>query len=303
MSKELFPMFGVITTVITPFTADNQVDIPSLKNEIAAACDAGVAGFLVPCLASEIGELSPEERVAITQATVEVAKGRAKVIAGITSNTQQERLEKLRTYLDMGCDGVNAMIPYTNDDEYRRYIEEIDAQNPPFLCIQDADFNGPGLRDDLIVTLFNEVESFKVIKVEVQGCGPKYTRLIRATDGKLNISSGWGNDQMIEAFDRGIHSIMPSGMFELFTGVYKLYAAGNREAAKKLFYDILPIISFTRQGQSTNRKFHKRYLKSFGIFETDLSREAVVFDEYHERYADELIARAKSIIGRLDEYK
>lgn len=303
MSKELFPMFGVITTVITPFTADNKVDIPSLKNEISAACDAGVAGFLVPCLASEIGELSPEERVAITKATVEVAKGRAKVIAGISSNTQEERIEKLRTFMDMGCDGVNAMIPYTNDDEYRRYIEEIDAENPPFLCIQDADFNGPGLRDDLIVTLFNEVESFKVIKVEVQGCGPKYTRLLKATDGKLNISSGWGNDQMIEAFDRGIHSIMPSGMFELFTGVYKLYSSGNREAAKRLFYDILPIISFTRQGQSTNRKFHKRYLKSFGIFETDLSREPVVFDEYHERYADELIARAKDIISRLDEYK
>ena len=302
MNKELFPMFGVITTVITPFTHDNKVDIPSLKNEIAIACDAGVAGFLVPCLASEIGELSPEERVAITKATVEVAKGRAKIIAGITSNTQAERLEKLRTYLDMGCDGVNALIPYTNDDEYRRYIEEIDAERPPFLCIQDADFNGPGLPDELIVKLFHEVESFQVIKVEVQNCGSKYTRLLEATDGKLNISSGWGNDQMIEAFDRGIHSIMPSGMFELYTGVFKRYAAGNREAAKRLFYDILPIISFTRQGQSTNRKFHKRYMKSFGIFETDLSREPVIFDAYHERYADELIERAKDIIGRLDSY-
>jgi Dihydrodipicolinate synthase/N-acetylneuraminate lyase len=298
--KELYPMRGVITTVITPFTLNNKVDISSLKNEISAACEAGVAGFLVPCLASEIFHLSTEECDAITKAVVDVAKGRAKVIAGITSNTQEERLAKLRKYIDMGCDGVNAMIPYTNDDEYRRYVEEIDAQRPPFLCIQDADFNGPGLHDDLIVKLFNEVESFKVIKIEVASCGPKYSRIIKATGGRLNISSGWGNDQMIEAFDRGIHSIMPSGMFELYTGVYKLYTAGNREAAKRLFYDILPIIAFTRQGQAINRKFHKRYLKAMGIFETDLSREPVAFDEYHQRYADELIQRAKDIIARLD---
>lgn len=301
--KELFPLRGVITTVITPFTQDNQVDIPSLKNEIQAACDAGVAGFLVPCLASEIGFLSKEEARDITKATVEVAHGRAKVIAGISSPTQEERLEKLRDYVDMGCDGVNAMIPYTSDDEFRRCIHELDAQRPPFLCIQDADFNGPGLRDDLLVTLFNEVESFKVAKVEVAGCGPKYTRLLAATEGRLNISSGWGNDQMIEALDRGIHSIMPSGMFELYSKTYQLYAQGNREAAKRLFYDILPIIAFTRQGQSTNRKFHKRYLKQMGIFATDCSREEVVFDRYHERYADELIDRARAIIARLDEYK
>ena len=301
--KKLLPLRGVITTVITPFTEDNKVDIPSLKNEISAACDAGVAGFLVPCLASEAFHLSQEERYKLTKAVVEVAKGRAMVIAGIYSDTQAERIEQLRKYVAMGCDGVNVMIPYTNDDEYRKHIYELDMEKPPFLCIQDADFNGPGLKDELIVQLFNEVESFKVIKIEVAGCGPKYTRILKATNGNLNISSGWGNDQMIEALDRGIHSIMPSGLFELYTGVYNLYAAGKREAAKKLFYDILPIIAFTRQGQSTNRKFHKRYFKKMGIFATDLSREPVVFDEYHERYADELIERAKTIISRLDQYK
>ena len=142
----------------------------------------------------------------------------------------------------------------------------------------------------------------RVAKIETKNCGAKYTKLLKATDGKLSISSAWGNDQMIEAFDRGIHSIMPSGMFELFTGVYSRYKAGNREGAKKLFYDILPIITFTRQEQSLNRKFHKRYLKAFGIFKTDVSREPVVFDEYDERYADELIERARNIIAHLDEY-
>ena len=47
----------------------------------------------------------------------------------------------------------------------------------------------------------------------------------------------------------------------------------------------------------------RRYLKSFGAFSSELSREEVVLDEYHYRYAVEMIARAKGIIDRLDSYK
>ncbi|MBQ4375615.1 MAG: dihydrodipicolinate synthase family protein [Erysipelotrichales bacterium] len=302
MGKELYPLFGVITTVITPFNEDLSIDFPSLRREIDTACKAGVGGFLVPCLASELPQLNAEERIELTKAVVDEARGRAKVIAGIAADTQEGRIKNLKTYMALGVDGINALIPFTTREEYRKYIEEIDSYHPEFLCIQDADFNGPGMPVDFLAELFRDIPSFKVAKVETKNCGEKYGQLLKATNGKLNISSGWGNDQMIEALDRGIHSIMPSGLFELFTGVYKRYAAGNREAAKKLFFDILPIITFTRQGQSLNRKFHKRYMKAFGIFDTDLSREPVQFDEYDARYADELIERAKNIIAHLDEY-
>ena len=66
---------------------------------------------------------------------------------------------------------------------------------------------------------------------------------------------------------------------------------------------MLPIITFTRQSQELNRWFHKHYLRSFGAFKTELSREQVVLDDYHVRYADELIERAKSLIANLDRYQ
>lgn len=127
--------------------------------------------------------------------------------------------------------------------------------------------------------------------------------MLARTAGNMIVASGWGNDQLLELLDRGVHTVMPSGMFEIWTRIYALHAAGNREAAKNLFYDMLPIVTFTRQSQELNRWFHKRYLKSFGAFSSELSREEVVLDEYHYRYADELIARAKGIIDRLDSYK
>ena len=54
MTKELYPLKGIVTTVISPFIGtEKALDVESLHNEIEMACQAGVAGFLVPCLASE----------------------------------------------------------------------------------------------------------------------------------------------------------------------------------------------------------------------------------------------------------
>ena len=159
-----------------------------------------------------------------------------------------------------------------------------------------------GLPDDLILRVFNEFQSVRAVKIEVKDSGRKYTRILRITDGRMNISGAWGSTQSIEAYDRGIHALMPSGLFELFVNVYKLYHEKSREAARRLFYDMLPIIAFTRQDQALNRYFHKLYLKEIGVFAEAVSREEVLFDAYHQRYAHELIQYAVQLRDRIPEY-
>ena len=302
--KELFtPLKGVFTTVISPFReGDKALDLESLAREIDIACKAGVTGFLVPCLASEQPLLSMEERRQMVETTARAAAGRAKLITSITADNTRDRIEMMKRYLDYGIDGVNMQVPCNSDEEFLGTIEAIDRERPPFLLIQDADFAGDGIRDELLVKAFEEFESVVGCKVEVKYSGPKYTRLIKKTGGRMIIASGWGNDQLIELLDRGVHTVMPSGMFELFATVYRLHSSGNREAAKRLFYDMLPIIAFTRQSQELNRWFHKRYLRTIGAFDTELSREEVFLDDVHKSYADELIQRALSIRDNLESY-
>ncbi len=302
MQKELYPLKGLVTTVITPFKEDGSVDYASLQREIAAACNAGAAGFLVPCIASEIPLLTFEEKRDMVVATAEVARGKAKIITSITAPTTAERLTLMEQYLGFGVDGININLTCESPAQYIGDIEAIDREKPPFLILQDVDFNGPGIPDEVLLECFERFASVIGVKVEVHNAGVKYTRLLKATGGRMNISSGWGNDQMIEVLDRGVHAVMPSGLFEIFTNIYSLHAGGRREAAKRLFYDILPVIAFTRQDGTINRAFHKRYFKETGLFDTSLSREEVVFDEVHERYAKELIQRAVKIRSLLDTY-
>lgn len=300
MKKNLYPLKGIVTTVISPFReGDKSLDLESLEREIDMACRAGVTGFLVPCLASEQWLLSAEEKRALVRTTARAAAGRAKLITSITAATSDERIHLMHSFLDIGIDGVNMQVPYDSDEAFLHAIEAVDRERPNFLFIQDADFSGPGIQEDLIVKAFNEFPSVVGCKIEVKDSGPKCSRLLERTEGNMLIASGWGNDQLLELLDRGVHTVMPSGLFELFVNVYRRHAEGNREGAKQLFYDMLPIITFTRQSQELNRWFHKRYLHTLGAFETELSREEVVLDDYHKRYADELIARARDLISRL----
>lgn len=298
MEKQLYPLRGIITTVISPFCGENKaLDTDSLTNEIDMACKAGVTGFLVPCLASEQWLLSREEKELLVSTTAKAAAGRAKLITSITAPTVRERIDLMHRFRDCGVDGFNMQVPMDDDKAFFEALEAVDREDPAFLFIQDADFDGPGLRDELIVKAFHQFKSVVGCKIENKFTAPKCSRLLAATEGKMLVASGWGNDQLLELLDRGVHTVMPSGMFELWVRVYRLHVSGDREGAKELFYDMLPIITFTRQSQELNRWFHKRYLHKLGAFAEEVSREEVFLDEYHRKYADELIERARRLIA------
>ena len=302
MEKELYPIQGIITTVITPFIGeDKKLDVESLHNEIDLACKAGVTGFLVPCLASEQWLLSTEEKKLLVQETARAADGRAKLITTITAPTVEERIELMNEFRDLGINGFNMQVPGDTKEHFDEAIAAIDAEKPEFLFLQDVDFSGDGIDPAWIADAFEKFPSVIGAKIEVKFTAPKCTKMLKMTDGKMIVASGWGNDQLMELLDRGVHTVMPSGLFELWVHVYNRHKAGDRAGAQKLFYDMLPIVTFTRQSQELNRWFHKHYLMKLGAFRTDLSREAVFLDDYHVRYADELIERAQKLIAELDD--
>lgn len=300
--KELYPMRGVITTVTTPFNEDLSVNWRDLRRTAEAALEAGISGFLAPCLASEIDELTEQERyrMAAELLTVTRQAGRGLVIPNVRGKDQAACVEQAKRYLDLGVDGVNIFMPTQGEESYRELVAAIDALHPPLLCLQDGKSNE--LKAPFIKAMFDEFESFRCIKIETANPGPDYTAVLKATNGRLNVSGSWGSDQMIEAFDRGIHALMPSGLFELFVNVYRLYHEKSRDAAVRLFYDILPIIVFSRQSDSVNLSLHKMYFKRLGLYSTVKFRGPYAIDAIAESYANEMIDRALRIRDNMDAY-
>jgi 4-hydroxy-tetrahydrodipicolinate synthase len=287
---------GIVTVLNTPFTANNHIDIDALKRNVASALDEGVSGFLVPAMASEVEKLSPDERLLMAQTVVTEVAGRTPVIGGASAATQEARLEQAQRLTDSGCDGVLVNMPFEDEGRYARAVREIAAVTP-FLMLQDWDFRGFGLPIPLITRLFEEVDSFQSLKIEVVPAGVKYTQVLEATGRRLHIAGGWAVMQMIEALDRGVHSIMPTGMHSIYTRIFSLYASGNRDGARDLFYRLLPVLAFSNQHLDISIHFFKRLLFKQGIYAIDRVRQPILpFDEHHVRVADELIDYAIALM-------
>lgn len=73
-------------------------------------------------------------------------------------------------------------------------VKKIDDMKPNFLCIQDVSMTDDGLPDRAaLLRLFDEFESVRCAKIEVKDPGPKYTRILKVTEGRMNISGAWGS--------------------------------------------------------------------------------------------------------------
>jgi dihydrodipicolinate synthase/N-acetylneuraminate lyase len=299
--KQLFPLHGIVTVLNTPFSANGEIDFSALQKNVCYALDAGVAGFLVPAMASEVYKLSETERIQMVEAVLDETNGKVPVIAGAGETDLVKSKRLISEYIRLGCKNVLFQIPFRNQTQFRNHFYELAVTDPEMIMLQDWDATGYGLPDELICQLFKEVEAFRCLKVETVPAGVKYSRILELTNGQLNVSGGWAVSQMIEGLKRGVHAFMPTGMHLIYCEIYRLWKSGKESKAEQLFQQILPVLAFSNQHLDISVHFFKRLLFKQGIYPTDLVREPILpFDKIHREMADKLIDKVIEIEKRIE---
>lgn len=294
--KQLFPLQGIVTVLNTPFNTDKTIDFSALKRNVDYALESGVAGFLVPAMASEVYKLSEKERIEMVAAVLETTGNKVPVIAGAGETDLVKSKRLISEYIRLGCKNVLFQIPFQNENQFKNHFSELAATGPEMIMLQDWDASGYGLPDHIILELFETVEAFRCLKVETVPAGVKYSRILELTNGQLNVSGGWAVSQMIEGLKRGVHAFMPTGMHRIYCEIYRLWKAGKTYEAEHLFGEILPVLAFSNQHLDISIHFFKRLLFKQGIYPTDLVREPVLpFDKIHREIADKLIDKVIGI--------
>jgi 4-hydroxy-tetrahydrodipicolinate synthase len=105
---------GTFTAIVTPFTADNQVDTDALRKLIDFQFDNGVTGIVPVGTTGESPTLSHEEHKRVIALAVEYARGRGPVIGGTGSNSTDEAIELTQAAEAAGCEAVLQVCPYYN---------------------------------------------------------------------------------------------------------------------------------------------------------------------------------------------
>lgn len=303
MKAARFELDGITPIVNTPFDEDGAIDYPSLDRLLEQGIADGIVGCIVPAVASEVGYLTEAERRDYVDAVIATAGERIKVVVGVSSDDLAESVRLAEHALTAGTDTVMCRVPealLADPDALVAHFSELAEVGMTNLMIQDLQWNGPGMPIETIERLYGEVEPFNAIKVETSPPGPKYTAILRATEGGLHVACGWGLGQMIEALDRGVSTFTTTAINLPYVEVHRLYRAGDRDAARRLFDETAPMLIWCQTHLDVSIHFLKRYCVAAGLFSTDRVRQpGFEFDDVHRRIADELIGSTLMLEERL----
>lgn len=135
---------GCGTALVTPFNADGSIDEPSLRSLVSWQVESGI-DFLVPCgTTGETPTLSRSEVQFVIEVTVDAARRRVPIVAGATSNSTREAVEKAQAVAAIhGVDAILTASPYynkpTQEGQYQHFKAIAEAVDKPLVL-----YNVPG---------------------------------------------------------------------------------------------------------------------------------------------------------------
>lgn len=121
MKKTIFK--GVGTALITPFKEDFSVDYEAFKKLCVFQLDSGVNALIVGGTTGEGVTLKTKEKQKLLSIAVEMAQGRAAVIAGTGANDTQKAVSATKDALKAGADAALVVTPYYNKTSQTGLIE------------------------------------------------------------------------------------------------------------------------------------------------------------------------------------
>ncbi|GAB3933669.1 dihydrodipicolinate synthase family protein [Larkinella terrae] len=102
---------GVYPALLTPFTADDELDLPLFAKNLHAQLDAGVHGMIIAGSLGEVSTLSGSEKLALLETALETTNGRVPVIMNVAEAVTKDAVRGAREAEAAGADGLMLLPP------------------------------------------------------------------------------------------------------------------------------------------------------------------------------------------------
>jgi 4-hydroxy-tetrahydrodipicolinate synthase len=248
MTMKIDWMRGCATALVTPFTTDGAFDEDRMRALVDRQINGGVQ-LLVPCgTTGESATMTEEEDARVIATTIEVARGRGKVIAGAGSNSTASAVEYSQRARDLGADAVLQVAPWynkpTQEGLYAHFSAIANAvpETPIML------YNVPGRTSSNIAApttlrLAHDCENIVAIK-EASGNLSQIMEILRERPANFAVLSG--DDAvtlpLIALGGDGIVSVASNEIPDLMSQMTNLALDGKWDEARELHYRILPLM-------------------------------------------------------------
>jgi len=184
---------GCGTALVTPFHQDGSIDETALRNLVAWQVESGI-DFLIPCgTTGETPTLSHDEWLHVIDITIEVGAGRVPIVAGATSNSTQDAVEKAKEVASRpGVDVILTASPYynkpTQEGQYRHFKAIAEAVEKPILLYNVPGRTGANIEPGTLARLA-EVPNVVGVK-EASGNITQIAEVLNAVPEHFSVFSG-----------------------------------------------------------------------------------------------------------------
>jgi len=267
---------GVVPILLTPFDAQERVDVDSLQSLVDFQVAAGVRGVGI-ALGSEVMKLTEAERGLVTRTVADRVAGRVPLVVNTGGESTFVTVINSREAQANGADAVMIIPPAPEAgaeawiDTYRAVDKAVDLP----IFIQDV--SQPHVAANVAKRIAEACPNVRYIKVESHPTPAMVAEAVVVAGDLLTVFGGAGGRYIIEELRRSSQGTMPGcSCPEAFVALWESYRAGDEAQAWRIFYErIEPINRLAGQGWGAFYGVHKEILRRRGIIRTSVVRGPV----------------------------
>ena len=159
---------GTGVALITPFTADNQVDVPALERIVEYVIAGGVEFIVALGTTSEAPTLTKEEKQLVCNTIVRVNNKRVPLVIGIGGNNTKNVIDEIKhTQLDDFV-AILSVTPYYNKPSqagmYAHFAAIAQASPLPIILYNVPGRTGVSMTAETIVSLATNFSNITAVK-------------------------------------------------------------------------------------------------------------------------------------------
>jgi 4-hydroxy-tetrahydrodipicolinate synthase len=239
MKGEKYVEFGrLLTAMITAFDSEGNLDLARQTKVIEHLLQTGTETIVVAGTTGESPTLSKNEKLQLIKHTVDVTKGKAKVIAGTGSNNTKESIDLTRKAEELGVDGIMLVNPYYNrpnqEGLYQHFKAIAESTRLPVMLYNIPGRSAVNMTVDTVCRLA-EISNIKIMK-EASGDLGQMTEILKRTPDDFILYSGDDNLTLplLSIGGHGIVSVAAHVIGKEMSEMIQLFVEGDVKEASKI---------------------------------------------------------------------
>jgi dihydrodipicolinate synthase/N-acetylneuraminate lyase len=242
---------GVYPALLTPFTADDELDLSLFAKNIEAQLDAGVHGLIIAGSLGEVSTLTGSEKLSLLDQALETTNGRVPVIMNVAESTTREAVRGAREAEAAGADGLMLLPPmryFADSRETVAFFRTIALETSLPIMI----YNNPiDYKIMTTVAMFEELAVLPNIRAVKESTRDltNITRMRNAFGDRYSLLGGV-DTLALEALLSGADGWV-AGLVDAFPQetvlIYELVKAGKIEEALRIYRWFMPLLELDIQ--------------------------------------------------------